>query len=94
MSYTFLQNLLNIGFIYILLYSKRGDSHKCVDLVGVSPAAGEALPLLSHHLSKVRGTNSYLPFLCYSLYPPRPLHFGSYNAAVEEVLSRICQRYV
>ena len=81
----------------ILLYSWRGDSHCCVDLVGVSPArsgwrdAAAALPSVEQgkrdkHSATCRSHGfDFIPFGFST--------FGSFGPAAEELLSRICQRY-
>ena len=82
----------------ILLYSWRGDSHCCVDLVEVSPTRGgwrdaaAALPLVEEGKRDKHSTTcwshgfNFIPF-GYST-------FGSLGPAAEELLSRICQRYI
>ena len=82
----------------ILLFSWRGDRHCCVDLVGVSPArsnwqqAAEALRLVQeakcakHAETCLAHGFDFAPFSFSVL--------GSFGPTAQEVLTRVCQRYV
>ena len=78
----------------ILLYSWRGDSHWCVDLVGVSPARGGWRDAASALPSVERGKWDKHTHICKSHgFDFIPFGFSSLGPAVEELVSRICQRY-
>ena len=82
---------------YILLYSWRGDSLSCVDLIGVSTARSgwrdATSPLPSLEEGKREKHTATCKSHAFDLIPLGLSTFGSFGLAVEEVLSRICQRY-
>ena len=81
----------------ILLYSWRGDSHCCVDLVGVSPARGGWRDAASALLSVEQGKRDKHAHICrshgFDFIPFGFSSLGSFGPAAEALLSRICQRY-
>ena len=82
----------------ILLYAWRGDRHCCVDLVGVSPARMGWRDATSALFSVEQGKSDKHARSCIShgfdFSPFGFSTFGSFGPAAEELLDRVCRRYV
>ena len=82
----------------ILLYSWRGDSHCCVDLVGVSPARSGWRDAASALSSVEQGKRDKHASTCrshgFDFIPFGFSTFGSFGPEAEALLSRICQRFI
>ena len=81
----------------ILLYEWQGSRHRCVDLVGVSPAQGGWRGAASAVSSVEQGKVDKHAATCmshgYDFSPFGFSTFGSFGPAAEELLTRICKRY-
>ena len=80
-----------------ILYSWRGDSHCCVDLVSVSPARGGWRDAASALASAEQGKRDKHARTCrsqsFDFIPFGFSSLGSFGPEAEELLSRMCQRY-